>query len=192
MSYVNYNHELYRTGFRPYGHTNPWSATQLNGISLGQVRPFGPWTLHGELGQGHPFTESGGWRLHGVIPNYSQISSAQDYVSPPWWTNIVPGAGAGLYELYKGVLLFVGSSPGEVALDFKNVTGSLSQDQINQIKADGQGAIVQAAGGDTTLANAQIEELNKQLDPATNKPASRIPWWAWGVLVGGILLAARR
>lgn len=50
MSYVNYNLPLYRTGFRPYGLTNTWSATQLNG--MGQVRPF---------------TEQGGWRL-GAVP----------------------------------------------------------------------------------------------------------------------------
>lgn len=50
MAYVDYNLPLYRTGFRPYGLTNTWSATQLNG--MGQVRPF---------------TERGGWRL-GAVP----------------------------------------------------------------------------------------------------------------------------
>lgn len=69
--YVNYNQPLYRTGFRPYGHTNPWAASQLSGysipeaVALGQVRPFGPWTLHG-MGQSHPFVETGGWGLHGL------------------------------------------------------------------------------------------------------------------------------
>lgn len=72
MGYTNYNREMYRTGFRPYGQTNPWSATQLNGMSieeatLGQVHPFGPWELHGILGQVHPFTETGGWPLHGYV-----------------------------------------------------------------------------------------------------------------------------
>lgn len=42
MPYVDYNISLYRTGFRPYGTTNPWSASQLNGMSgMGRgTRPF--------------------------------------------------------------------------------------------------------------------------------------------------------
>jgi hypothetical protein len=81
MSYVKYNQALYRTGFRPYGHTDAFAASQLNGLSggddslagaddgMGQVHPFGPWALHGYddgLGQSHPFTRSGGWPLHGL------------------------------------------------------------------------------------------------------------------------------
>lgn len=50
MAYINYNLPLYRTGFRPYGLTNAWSATQFSG--MGQVRPF---------------TEEGGWKL-GAVP----------------------------------------------------------------------------------------------------------------------------
>ena len=78
-AYQNYNNSMYRTGFRPYYQTNPWAASQLAGYSIedaigmgliGQVRPFGPWTLHGYddegLGQTHPFTEIGGWGLHGL------------------------------------------------------------------------------------------------------------------------------
>jgi hypothetical protein len=60
---VNYNQSLYRTGFRPYGHTDPFAASQLNG--LGQYHPFtesGGWPLHG-FGQVHPF---GPWTLHGM------------------------------------------------------------------------------------------------------------------------------
>lgn len=68
MPYVDYNVSLYRTGFRPYGMTNAFSASQLNGIgtgiqpftpgggqrpraSLGQARAFSPYQLRG-LGQG--------------------------------------------------------------------------------------------------------------------------------------------
>lgn len=86
MGYTTYNRSLYRTGFRPYGQNNPWAASQLNGMSiaeatLGQVHPFGPWVLHGEdgagLGQSHPFTESGGWGLHGLgdmVADQSQVT----------------------------------------------------------------------------------------------------------------------
>jgi hypothetical protein len=59
MPYMNYNLPMQRTGFRPYGHTNPWSATQLNGVSS-----------HGQW----PFTEDGGWRLgqiqRGLSPHF--------------------------------------------------------------------------------------------------------------------------
>lgn len=51
MAYVNYDLPLYRTGFRPYGLTNTWTATQL-----GQVRPF---------------TERGGWKLGAVPAHYN-------------------------------------------------------------------------------------------------------------------------
>jgi hypothetical protein len=60
MSYVNYNHGLYRTGFRPYGHTNAWAASQLNGYSTPEA------VLSGYLGQSHPFEPGGGWKLHGL------------------------------------------------------------------------------------------------------------------------------
>lgn len=68
-SYVNYDQSLYRTGFRPYGLTNPQAATMLQGI--GQSHSFGPWELHGVgerrgMGQSHPFTRRGGWPLHGL------------------------------------------------------------------------------------------------------------------------------
>jgi len=60
MSYVNYNHGLYRTGFRPYGHTNAWAASQLNGYSTPEA------VLSGYLGLSHPFEPGGGWKLHGL------------------------------------------------------------------------------------------------------------------------------
>lgn len=64
MPYLTYNLPIQRTGFRPYGHTNPWSATQLSGTPsqrqvfsepggrrLGQYqRGFSPMVLHG-MGQ---------------------------------------------------------------------------------------------------------------------------------------------
>lgn len=62
MAYVDYNLSLYRTGFRPYGMTNPFSASQLNGLGyykpfretggyrLGQIHAMGPYMLRG-LGQ---------------------------------------------------------------------------------------------------------------------------------------------
>jgi hypothetical protein len=73
MSYVDYNLELYRQGYRPYGETDPFAASMLNGMSSGgmsgmttRMGPFGPWLLRGDLGQVHPFTSKGGWRLHGL------------------------------------------------------------------------------------------------------------------------------
>jgi len=60
MGYVNYNHGLYRTGFRPYGHTNAWAASQLNGYSTPEA------VLSGYLGQSRPFEPGGGWKLHGL------------------------------------------------------------------------------------------------------------------------------
>ena len=65
MPYLNYNLPIHRTGFRPYGLSNPWQATQLAGMgaarrqifsatggrTLGQwQRGFSPNVLHG-LGQ---------------------------------------------------------------------------------------------------------------------------------------------
>lgn len=75
MSYVRYNESLYRTGFRPYGMTNPHGATQLGAIPLvdHSYGGFGPWQLHG-----YPFSESGGWALHGLgasgVPNGSLVT----------------------------------------------------------------------------------------------------------------------
>lgn len=54
MSYVTYNLPLHRTGFRPYGLTNTWSATQLNGV-----------------GHMPPFTERGGWPLGQIQRGFS-------------------------------------------------------------------------------------------------------------------------
>jgi hypothetical protein len=60
IPYLNYNHALYRTGFRPYGHTNAWAASQLNGYSTPEA------VLSGYLGQSRPFEPGGGWKLHGL------------------------------------------------------------------------------------------------------------------------------
>jgi hypothetical protein len=60
MAYTNYNHALYRTGFRPYGQTNAWAASQLNGMDMSEA------VLSGYLGQSHPFEPGGGWKLHGL------------------------------------------------------------------------------------------------------------------------------
>lgn len=66
MGYVDYDLSLYRQGYRPYGETDPFAATMLSGVkppSRGNV--FGPWRLRG-LGQNPPFTERGGYKLHGL------------------------------------------------------------------------------------------------------------------------------
>lgn len=75
MPYVDYNLSLYRTGFRPYGMTNPFSATQLNGLGTGiqpftaggGQRPTTRFLLHGlngyGLGQAHAMSP---YRLHGM------------------------------------------------------------------------------------------------------------------------------
>lgn len=65
MGRVQYDHSLYRTGYRPYGTTNPQAAAAgLAGISMAQG-VFGPWRLAG-LGQNQPFTRQGGYALHGL------------------------------------------------------------------------------------------------------------------------------
>ena len=63
MAYMNYSRAMYRTGFRPYGQTNAWAASQLNGMDTGEA------VLSGYLGQSHPFTEHGGWDLRGLGQN---------------------------------------------------------------------------------------------------------------------------
>lgn len=61
MPYVDYNLSLYRTGYRPYDLTNPWSAHQLNGYSTESAALSG---YLGYFGTGvRPFTPSGGQRL---------------------------------------------------------------------------------------------------------------------------------
>ena len=65
MGRVAYDHSLYRTGYRPYGHTNPQAAAAgLAGVSM-EHGVFGPWRLHG-MGQSPPFTTRGGFGLHGL------------------------------------------------------------------------------------------------------------------------------
>ena len=54
MPYTVYDLPMQRTGFRPYGRTNPWSATQLNGVR------DTTWYEHQVL---VPFSEGGGRRL---------------------------------------------------------------------------------------------------------------------------------
>lgn len=70
MGYVVYDSSLYRTGFRPIGDTNPYLATQLGAV------PFRPDYLHG-MGQAHPFTDAGGYMLHGlgdIVPDQAVLS----------------------------------------------------------------------------------------------------------------------
>lgn len=65
MSYTTYDKSLYRTGYRPYGATNPQAAAAgLAGLSMPKG-PFGPWRLSG-MGQQQPFTPAGGFKLHGL------------------------------------------------------------------------------------------------------------------------------
>jgi hypothetical protein len=77
MGRVAYDHSLYRTGYRPYGHTNPQAAAAgLAGISM-EHGVFGPWRLSG-MGQSPPFTRRGGYHLHGFgdagIPDGSLVT----------------------------------------------------------------------------------------------------------------------
>jgi len=76
MGRVAYDHSLYRTGYRPYGTTNPQAAAAgLAGVSMTRT-PFSPARLHG-LGQANPFTRSGGFQLHGLgamVPDQSIVT----------------------------------------------------------------------------------------------------------------------
>lgn len=67
MGRVQYDHSLYRTGYRPYGKTNPQAAAAgLSGT------PFDPMRLHG-----YPFTPRGGAALHGLgamVPDQSIVT----------------------------------------------------------------------------------------------------------------------
>jgi len=67
MGRVQYDHSLYRTGYRPYGMTNPQAAAAgLSGT------PFGPARLHG-----YPFTRRGGATLQGLgamVPDQSIVT----------------------------------------------------------------------------------------------------------------------
>jgi len=76
MGYVTNRRGIYRTGFRPINATDTFAAAQLDGFSsaspLGRT-PFDP----ERLGQYHPFTPGGGWRLHGlgdIVPNGSLVT----------------------------------------------------------------------------------------------------------------------
>jgi hypothetical protein len=65
VSHVAYDKSLYRTGYRPYGTTNPFAAAAgLSGVSMPRG-PFGPHRLRG-MGQAQPFTQQGGQKLHGL------------------------------------------------------------------------------------------------------------------------------
>jgi hypothetical protein len=76
MGRVQYNHSLYRTGYRPYGMTNPQAAASgLSGVSM-HHGVFGPWRLAG-MGQNQPFTRAGGFALHGLgamVPDQSIVT----------------------------------------------------------------------------------------------------------------------
>ena len=63
MPYIDYNLSLYRTGFRPYGLTNPWGAAQQTVVSVPQAAMSG---YLGRLGQPNaqwPMHEAGGFRM---------------------------------------------------------------------------------------------------------------------------------
>jgi hypothetical protein len=120
MSYVNYNQSLYRTGFRPYGTTNPRAAaamlsgypSDLGQMDLGQTHVFGPWRLHG-LGQSHPFTERGGWTLHGLGQSMIPDGTIVTYVGT--W-NSAYNTGGGI------------SQPGYAQAISDGVVAALNQD----------------------------------------------------------------
>jgi len=76
MGYVTNRRGIYRTGFRPINATDTFAAAQLDGFSsaspLGRT-PFDP----ERLGQYHPFTPGGGWRLSGlgdIVPDQAVIT----------------------------------------------------------------------------------------------------------------------
>lgn len=87
MGRVAYDRTLIRTGYRPYGMTNPFAAAQgLAGVSM-HHGVFGPWRLAGDLGQSPPFTQRGGYALHGLgflgdmVPDGSIVTYQGEWTS---------------------------------------------------------------------------------------------------------------
>jgi hypothetical protein len=64
MGYTTNVRSVYRNGYRPVGRTDTFASTHLGSVGTG-VQIFGPARLHG-LGQHRPFTDSGGYMLHGM------------------------------------------------------------------------------------------------------------------------------
>lgn len=144
MGYVDYDLSLYRQGYRPYGETDPFAATMLSGVkppSRGNV--FGPARLRG-LGQNQPFTESGGYKLHGLaglaasflgaagIPNGSVLT-----YSGTWQTVFNTGAGI--------------SQP----TDPQSIVNAV----VDAINADGQLTVIQAPTSLSSSFSAVIHGL---------------------------------
>lgn len=66
MPYLTYNLPIQRTGFRPYGHTSPWSATQLSAVGDSRGRPRQVFSEAGgrRLGMGQWQSAFSPWVLH--------------------------------------------------------------------------------------------------------------------------------
>jgi len=115
MSYGTYKPSLHRTGYRPYGQTNPWAAASGTGISeeehaahmagLGRSSGFGPWTLDGLSGEGldqnHPFTPAGGWSLHGLgatVPDGALVTYKGKWTSTMNAQELLSAVAAALHQ----------------------------------------------------------------------------------------------
>lgn len=138
MSYTLYDKSLYRTGFRPYGRTDPQAAAAgLSGVSMPKG-PFGPWRLSG-MGQHQPFTPAGGFKLHGLgalgdapIPNGSLLT-----YSGTWQSVFNTGAGYAQPTDPQSILNAV----------------------VNAINADGQLTVTQAPNTLSSSFLATIEGI---------------------------------
>jgi len=132
LSYVNYDLSLYRQGYRPYGETDPFAATMLSGVKPTPAgHPFAPWRLRG-MGQNPPFTESGGYKLHGLAG--AVLGFLGDASIPP-----------GAILTYKGTWTTVQDPQ------------SLVNAVVSQLNGDGQLTVLQAptsASIGATIANA--------------------------------------
>jgi hypothetical protein len=120
-------------------------------------------------------------------------ANAQQYVTPPWWTNLAPGVGPGIYELYQGVeLIFAPGDPTPV-LNFDNAkTGTLTPDQVAVIKQNAADTITQAAGGNADLAAQQIAQVNQDIDTTLRtQPGSQTSWLIWAGLAVAAFVVAR-
>jgi hypothetical protein len=184
MSYVRYNENLYRTGFRPYGQTDPFAASQLSGIRT----PFDPAKLHGA-----PFTRGGGWALHGLGASYDasdqtvMLRAGQQYTIELATSGAILAPGASdIAAALQAIPQFGGSAQVSSALlgSGISITFTLSTNTFAWLLQ------TEVMGSLDELYAGTINWLG--LHDGGPSSTAGIPWWAWaGIGVAAILFIQR-